>query len=227
MTKYHVELTEAQVRVLIDATEFYTRVAAGQFDVIRTMFRSPPGLKHFDSRSADALLDGAKKVLLDLPPNGSVGIAQMPDKYRTAYDLNRIFSHRLAWDNHPQGNPMHVDFDEPMHIGTEPMASIQTVSGKRRPCPTSCSCLCHDTGGGVHDHPGAPCPGKVRADEGLLRSLGVILSAYQDIEDVVGSVEEGLEREQDSCIGFLQGILSKVESANQKIGQELKKICPE
>lgn len=27
-------------------------------------------------------------------------------------------------------------------------------------CLTSCPCLCHDTGGGVHDHQGRPCPGK-------------------------------------------------------------------
>lgn len=27
-------------------------------------------------------------------------------------------------------------------------------------CPVDCPCLCHDTGGGVHDHPGGPCPGK-------------------------------------------------------------------
>lgn len=29
-----------------------------------------------------------------------------------------------------------------------------------RRCPPRCACLCHDTGGGVHNHPGAPCPGK-------------------------------------------------------------------
>ncbi len=27
-------------------------------------------------------------------------------------------------------------------------------------CPIDCQCLCHDTGGGVHDHHGEPCPGK-------------------------------------------------------------------
>ncbi len=30
----------------------------------------------------------------------------------------------------------------------------------RRKCPITCTCLCHDTGGGVHDHYGRPCPGK-------------------------------------------------------------------
>lgn len=29
-----------------------------------------------------------------------------------------------------------------------------------RKCRPDCDCLCHDTGGGVHDHTGAPCPGK-------------------------------------------------------------------
>ena len=35
--------------------------------------------------------------------------------------------------------------------------------GRYKPCPSDCSCLCHDTGGGVHDHEGAPCPGKLRS----------------------------------------------------------------
>ncbi len=33
-------------------------------------------------------------------------------------------------------------------------------SERRRPCVPHCDCLCHDTGGGVHDHEGEPCPGK-------------------------------------------------------------------
>lgn len=31
---------------------------------------------------------------------------------------------------------------------------------ERRPCPVSCTCICHDTGGSGHDHEGASCPGK-------------------------------------------------------------------
>lgn len=27
-------------------------------------------------------------------------------------------------------------------------------------CPVKCPCLCHDTNGECHDHPGQPCPGK-------------------------------------------------------------------
>lgn len=31
---------------------------------------------------------------------------------------------------------------------------------RRPPCPVECTCICHDTGGGNHDHHGKPCPGK-------------------------------------------------------------------
>ena len=34
---------------------------------------------------------------------------------------------------------------------------------RRRPCPVTCDCLCHDTGGGVHDQQGKPCSGKEQA----------------------------------------------------------------
>jgi 8-oxo-dGTP diphosphatase len=36
----------------------------------------------------------------------------------------------------------------------------ETSIGQRSKCPRDCLCLCHDTGGGVHDHPDQPCPGK-------------------------------------------------------------------
>lgn len=31
---------------------------------------------------------------------------------------------------------------------------------RRKSCPPKCPCICHDTGGGWHMHPGRPCPGK-------------------------------------------------------------------
>jgi hypothetical protein len=34
-------------------------------------------------------------------------------------------------------------------------------------CPEGCPCLCHDTQGGVHDHIGAPCPGKTEGPHWL------------------------------------------------------------
>lgn len=35
------------------------------------------------------------------------------------------------------------------------------TASRRRPCPTKCPCLCHDTGGGAHGHHGRPCAGKL------------------------------------------------------------------
>lgn len=37
-------------------------------------------------------------------------------------------------------------------------------------CGALCNCLCHVTGGGVHDHPGRPCPGKVIHMERITRA---------------------------------------------------------
>ncbi len=34
------------------------------------------------------------------------------------------------------------------------------IARRRRGCSLTCRCLCHDSQGAVHDHPGRPCPGK-------------------------------------------------------------------
>lgn len=34
------------------------------------------------------------------------------------------------------------------------------AQGILKRCPVTCPCMCHDTQGGVHDHPGEPCWGK-------------------------------------------------------------------
>lgn len=47
--------------------------------------------------------------------------------HQIAWDLMQVVRHRLAWDGLKPGEkrPITVDFDEPMKIGSEPLAKIE------------------------------------------------------------------------------------------------------
>ena len=72
-----------------------------------------------------------------------------------------------------------VDCDErgrmhEAHAGVGPRGERGTNEAPSRKCRKDCTCLCHDTGGGVHDHHGRPCPGKYapRTDKALPLTTG-------------------------------------------------------
>jgi hypothetical protein len=72
--------------------------------------------------------------------------------------------------------------------------SVGVEQKNRKPCPISCECLCHDTGGNDVDHPGQPCPGKglVSSEDGSL--LDTIREARAEYAALPAHVKAQAER---------------------------------
>jgi hypothetical protein len=86
-----------------------------------------------------------------------------------------------------------VDFAEKVRpiLGSP---SVGVEQKNRKPCPISCECLCHDTGGNDVDHPGQPCPGKglVSSEDGSL--LDTIREARAEYAALPAHVKAQAER---------------------------------
>ena len=123
MRHYTLTLNEGQARLISKATELLARLHMGQFDHLD--FALNPA-----ERFPDSLCYAMKAIMfpeLDGPTFYSISNEKLPDEARVAYDLHRVIRHRLAWDNHPEGDKWQVDFDEPRQLGAEPLAEIQEV----------------------------------------------------------------------------------------------------
>jgi hypothetical protein len=146
---YLLKLTPAQVRVLADACDLYSRIGVGQFEEIDSMARVGMLRRRDDASGAVAsanrldlarkALNAAKQWLLGMAPSESYGIhsPSVHDSFRVAWDLQQVLRHRLAWDD--RGNPARrnwsgpnsmtsVHYDEPRATAKEPLASVERAS---------------------------------------------------------------------------------------------------
>lgn len=70
------------------------------------------------------------------------------------------------------------------------------MKNRREPCPIECNCLCHDTGGGVHDHENKPCPGKVFQKGGRVTemTLGRLQDRRRDLLEDLAKLDEKIKK---------------------------------
>lgn len=106
-----------------NALELYARLGIFQFDRLEDgiRFASRDPLTAADFEALDVLkeqLTLLKKWLSGYSWTAGPGIAnpKVSPRFRHAFELHRLFRHRLAWDRYPAGG-LGVDFDEPMEPG--------------------------------------------------------------------------------------------------------------
>lgn len=150
MTTYTITITEQQARTLSTACELLARLGMGQWPEILhhlPMQESKRGGDHISALlpyMGGLLVDGIDGWHSHLGIRGS----KTPDAARTAWDLYAVIRHRLAWDAAvSQGltagdfrdwrTMIGVHYDDPDHVGTEPLATIARGPTPRSAAPAS------------------------------------------------------------------------------------------
>jgi hypothetical protein len=93
---YRIEVNESQMRVLMDALDFYERVLGlGQLEEIEHGWRWDIGMSPDFSEKSEALrnaLAAAKMIGWGFPPNASRSIRspEVPVRFRIAYDMTQV-----------------------------------------------------------------------------------------------------------------------------------------
>ncbi len=136
MTKYVVELTDIQLKLISEACEICARMKCGQIGRALSMLE----LKNTDDEIISnydfgKLIETIIKPIMNLGYDSywGVGYSEKSDAW---FDINETIRHRLVWDNaYDRGiikpgesrkwpEMMTVDYDEPMHWGAEPIPTI-------------------------------------------------------------------------------------------------------
>ena len=142
---YTIAVTAEQARIISDACELLARLGTGQWPEFIDYMPEPLAF-HGRHDAVEALRPVMADLLRQYSPAGAyidgyqshLGIFNelAARGAREAWDLHQVIRHRLAWDraiaegrtdgttrNWADGM-MGVDYDEPMHAGSEPLAEI-------------------------------------------------------------------------------------------------------
>jgi len=103
MTKYTIELSEDQMRLIADCLEDISRFASGQSEMrhtIEAMLRGLPFDVQMEKRDKiEALLEEVRRILFPtMPLNASLGY-DGTEFIGNTYQIYRTILHRLAMDN--------------------------------------------------------------------------------------------------------------------------------
>ena len=144
---YNLQITEKQAKALMEATDLLQRVQLGQW---REIADSLPLQKpidysqlHEDLRMIGAILS---RHMLDGIDGGAsslgIGHPSLPESNGILYDLHCVIRRKLAVDRAVENGvienenvsrnkmPITVDFDSPMHWGSEKLAKIERIDEK-------------------------------------------------------------------------------------------------
>jgi len=123
--KYKLVVNENQAKAISIALDFYSRISGGQFEEIVDHF-DWKNLKEADeSTKAWELFRDLKCMLTGLKrsqPN--IGLGNISERGKIAYDLHQVIRHRLANDNSEGRDTLSVDFRTPTQQSAEPLAEI-------------------------------------------------------------------------------------------------------
>ena len=125
LPKYVIEVSEEQARIISLALDIYSRMEGGQLEWAFSMIQ----WKYPDNLEAADLLLKELQLLLTGKDRGNLGIGNVSNSARMAYDLHQVIRHRLSWDNEPSGG-MAVHFNPPMQWGDQPLAKIEHSTKK-------------------------------------------------------------------------------------------------
>jgi len=133
---YEIKVTKEQAWVIQRCLEFFSRISMGQFRELLYAVMGSPGYEKLDPSSRDSFshLLESLRVVFNGSANTYYGISgdMAPKDAKIAWDLYQVVRNRLAWDDHPEGNPMSVCFDEPWAVSDEPLAEMKKVVDEER-----------------------------------------------------------------------------------------------
>jgi hypothetical protein len=125
--KYVLHLTEKQAQVIVNALDLYSRIGMGQLKEVAHILRLNPN----SSDNTSDILNDIYNELIDLSKlwiggSGYYGIFsdKISDVFRTAWDIQQVIRHRLAWDRNPEGG-IFVNFDKPINTSKEEFPKIE------------------------------------------------------------------------------------------------------
>lgn len=121
--KYQITLNGEQAHLLSMSLDFYSRIAGGQFKEIINRFLWG-ACDDKDLEEAKKILTRLKFLLTGMEDNSNIGIGNIIEDGRNAYDLHQVIRHRLALDRVDHQNKLSVDFRSPHQWGTQPLAEI-------------------------------------------------------------------------------------------------------
>lgn len=122
LSKYNITVTQEQAKLLSLVLDLYSRMESGQLDYVFSMI---PWKHNEDLKSAKPLLKELQLLLTGIQ-NGNLGIGNVSNSAKMAYDLHQVIRHRLSWDENPNGG-IQVNFDKPMKWSDEPLAKIERI----------------------------------------------------------------------------------------------------
>lgn len=124
--KYKLTVSEKQAKVISFALDFYSRISGGQFEEVFMRFHWEKIDDDGRTKALEMLTD-LKCMLTGLKPNQpNVGIGNVCEEGKIAFDLHQVIRHRLAKDN-PNQHPYSVDLDRPMKYSKEILAQIEPL----------------------------------------------------------------------------------------------------
>ena len=123
MLEYTLEVTENQLKTLSLALDIFSRLESGQFE---RCFSVIPWKQKDKMAEANELLNRLQLLLTGMN-RGNLGIGQVSEKAKVAYDLHQVVRHYIAWANEPRGGET-VDFWNPLQMSHEPLAKIKLTS---------------------------------------------------------------------------------------------------
>ena len=140
MTKYVVELTDTQLKLISDACEICARLKLGQIGpaLIKLELKNMKGRVITDYEFGKSVESLIKPMMgLEADTVWGVGYSEQTD---SLFDIHESIRHRLAWDAaHASGmiepgdkrkwpEMMAIDYDEPMKCGLEPLPVIIKIN---------------------------------------------------------------------------------------------------
>ncbi len=137
MTKrYTLTLTEEQVKVVDRALDVFSRLHAGQFDVIvHDIYQQNPPAEGEDRQAFYVRRDMLAKslrfpetLMTNLEPNAhhSIGSKHISDSARVAYDILKVIRYQ-QWQEHGCEPAWNVYGHEPYQMSQEPLPSFARV----------------------------------------------------------------------------------------------------
>lgn len=130
--KYTLTLNEHQAEVIKRACERYMRLCIGQLEYVTDVTiwgEAEPKEGHaIEANRVRAYTEALKYEMFGFQMNESWGIGQAPAKAKTAYDIEQVIRHRLAWDLRPpkDGNTMlNINYDTPMKYGEHDLPKME------------------------------------------------------------------------------------------------------
>lgn len=122
--EFNVKLNEKQILALIHATDFQSRIEAGQFSDI--LHKGISISKNVDRKRIRELLDELKlEMFPELESNESYGIysPNLNENAKILYDIHLAMRYVYSWNKTPEGG-MQTWFEEPLKSSKEELPEV-------------------------------------------------------------------------------------------------------